>query len=269
MIAGVGRGADADLLRAMARIDRLLARHQSRWAHRYDGYVLPGTGEIRTRVRDLDLGPGQRGIDGGHYLAGLTAASLPVVLVTTRAGCELLTGWDSAAAAGEWVLGRLASAAGPLTAPAGDGSSRLVREERVLAFVLRYPWELDTVAAALPGYVFGCDLRDEIYTAARTLHTRGGTVTAATVAAETQRRCLRAPSWAREMLGGPRAPLADRYVRRLASTGVRYATAEQAIGELSRPLPAVRSAECRASPPLTARPPDITAVPPRAPVPRL
>lgn len=276
LVAGAGNAPDADLLRAMAGIERFLVRQEDRWQHRYDRYVQPGTDEIRawTGAGELELGPAQRGIDGASYLTGVFTTASPLdgtaaMVVATRAGCELLTGWDSRAAAGERVRGRLASATGTLTAPAVGGSSRLVCEEQVLAFALRYPWELDAVAAALPGYVFGCDPRDEIFAAARMLHTRGGTVNAATVSAEAQRRCLQAPSWAREMLGGPRAPLAGGYARRLASTGVPYATVEQAIGELARTLPAAGSSLSRSPLPLTARPPDFTAVAPHAPAARL
>jgi len=279
LVADAGYELDADLLRLMAGIERILARHESRWQHRYDGYVHLGADELAALFRDgvRSLGTPCRGIDGARYIIGRFSATSPGyettgVLAATRAGCELLAGWDSPAAADDWVRGRLAPATGPLMPPGGH-MPRLAREEQVLAFVLRYPWELDAVAAALPGYVFTADLRDEIFAAARMLHASGGTVDAATVAAETERRCAWAPSWAREILGGPRAPLAAGYVRRLAVTPVTSAAAQQAISELVRPRqipsPAHRPAcAARSSLPVTAMPPEVPPQSRRAPAPR-
>ncbi len=227
LAAGAGYARDADLMRAMVGIVRLLERHESRWQHRYDGYVYLGADEIRARVRDgtLGLGTVRRGIDGARILTGGHAAASPLngtsaVLAVTRAGFEQLTGWDSLAAAAEWVRGRLPPAArwpgfaaGLRGAHPGVGAA--------------VPAGLDAVATALPGYVFTTDLRGEIFAAARVLHVHGVTVNAATVAAGTGRCCLRASSWAREMPGGPRAPLAGDYVRRLAGTEVTSATAER------------------------------------------
>jgi hypothetical protein len=183
----------------------------------------------------LDLGPAQRGVDGVLYQAGGYSPRSPlhgtaVVMVRAPGGCELLTGWDSPLAPWEWVRGRLPSQDGPLhVSPAG---SRTACEEQLLAFGLRYPWELDWLAGAISGHVFSCDARDEIFTAAMCLHRRGGTVDARTLADEVARRYEQAPAWAREQAGGAQVPWTARYLRRLAVTEVTPAAAALAVAGL-------------------------------------
>jgi hypothetical protein len=210
----------------------------SRWELRYDGRPGRESRHVLEQVSSglLDLGPGMRGADGVLYRAGgyshrSQLHGTAVVLVQARGGCELLAGWESPLAAWDWVRGRLPSADGPLHVPEGC-MSRTAREEQVLAWGLRYPWELDWLATVMRGHVFSCDARDEIFGTAVYLHGRGGTVDAGTVAAEVSRQYLRAPAWAREDLGGPGAPWIGRYVQRLAVTEVAPGAAAAAAAAL-------------------------------------
>jgi hypothetical protein len=206
----------------------------SRWELRYDGRASHESRHALDQVTGsvLDLRPEMRGADGVLYRAGGYSCRsqlhcTAVVLVQARGGCELLAGWESPLVASGWVHSRLPSADGPLPAPE-DCTSRTGCEEQLLAWGLRYPWELDWLAGVMRGRVFSCDARDEIFAAAVYLHGRGGTVDAGTVAAEVSRRYRQAPAWAREELGGPEAPWIGRYVQRLAITEIRPGAAAEA-----------------------------------------
>jgi hypothetical protein len=237
----------------------------ARWELRYDGRAGHESRIVLEQVTSglLDLGPGMRGADGVLYRAGgyshrSQLHGTAVVLVQARGGCELLAGWESPLAAWDWVRGRLPSADGPLHLPEG-GTSRTAPEEQVLAWGLRYPWELDWLAIAIRGNVFSCDARDEIFAAAVYLHGWGGTVDAGTVAAEVSSRYLQAPAWACEDLGGPGAPWIGRYVQRLAVTEVPPGAAAEAAAALAPYAgPAGTSGPARLAP----RPPAVMVPPP-------
>jgi hypothetical protein len=212
----------------------------SRWDHRYDGSADLATRRIleHVRARFLDVGPACRGVDGALYQAGgygprSELYGMAVAMVRTRGCCELITSWDSPLAPWEWMRNRMASADGPLRAPGNGPVPRFTREEQVLAFGLRYPWELDWLAAAMSGYTFACDVRDEIFASARFISMHGGTIDARTVAAEVSGRYAWAPAWARDELGGAQAPGIARYLHRLAVTEVAPGTAGEAVAELS------------------------------------
>jgi hypothetical protein len=120
----------------------------------------------------------------------------------------------------------------------GGAVPRMIREEQVVAFVLRAPWELDAVSAALPWFCFAADVREEVFQAARLIHSRGGTVDARSVATEAASRYEWAPAWARDALGGPGTPSVFRYIARLAATEVSPGLARQAISALAASCPA-------------------------------
>jgi hypothetical protein len=248
-----------------------LAGAASRWELRYDGRAGYESRIVLDLVSSglLDLGSGMRGADGVLYRAGGYSCrsqlhGTAVVLVQARGGHELLAGWESPLAVWDWVRGRLPSADGPLPELEG-GPSRMACEERLLAWGLRYPWELDWLAGAMRGHVLSCDARDEIFAAAVHLHGRGGTVDAGTVAAEVSRRYRQAPAWAREELGGPGAPWIGRYVQRLAVTEVSPGAAAAAAMALGPCLgPAVRTGGPARLPPR----PHAVMVPPPAHGPR-
>jgi hypothetical protein len=235
VLADGGHGGQARLLAAMARTQQWLDMAALSWEQRYT--ALADHDSVRV-VRQQDggvsgLGPAHRGVDGALYQVGGYSGG-PVVVVRTRASCELLTGWEAPLGAWQWVRGRLSSAHGELDWPRGDQVPRMVREEQVLAFVLRYPWELDAVSAALPGFMFAADVREEIFQAARLIHSHGGSVNARSVAAEAGSRYEWAPAWARDALGGDGTPLVTRYAGRLAATEVDPGTARHATGDLAR-----------------------------------
>lgn len=244
MLEDGGHGGQARRLAAMARTQQWLDMAALSWEQRYA--ALAGHDSVHV-LRQLDggvsgLGPEHRGVDGAVYQAGeYSGGGRPVVVVRTRASCELLTGWEEPLAAGQWVAGRLPSADGPLCWPPTGAVPRMVREEQVLAFVLRYPWELDAVSAALPGFIFAADVREELFQAARLIHARGGTVDGRWVAAEAASRYEWAPAWARDALGGPGTPSVFRYAARLAATEAGPGLARQAISALAASCPALEA----------------------------
>jgi hypothetical protein len=208
-------------------LTRALRQAQAaRWECRYED----GPDELSVLVVTLaesgalDLDPAQRGIDGVRYQAGAYGSGSlrhgdPVVLVRTRGGCELVAGWPDLAAARIWAGDRVAGD-GPLTWPAHAAGSRAVREEQVLACMLRYPWQASALASVLRWHTYQSDLRDEVASALAVIARRGGTVSSAAAGDEVRHRYTEAPAWAREEAGGPDVPRAAAYLRRLACTEV-------------------------------------------------
>jgi hypothetical protein len=224
---------------------------ESRWTRRYEDtpYVTDLVISMLAEVGWLEFEPAHQGADGTLYQAGAYSDASdrpgnPVVQVRARAVCDLVTGWPDMAAARAWAKDRVAGE-GPLSWPGPAVFSRTVREEQVLACMLRYPWQADALARSLTGHVFSTDVRDEIYGALRVVSRRGETVSAATVAGEVSRRYAQAPRWAQDDVGGPDAPRAAAYLQRLARTEVVPDTALAAACALtgapvSQPGPASR-----------------------------
>src|ERR1700677_4392024 len=176
MLDGTGRSTHALLLSRIAATESRLAAAAARWEHRYDSVADRDSRRIMEQVSSglLDLRPGLRGSDGvlyrpGGYSRRSQLHGTTAVLVQARGGCELLTGWESPLTAWAWVRSRLPFADGPLDMREG-GPSRTTREEQLLAWGLRYPWELDRLAGAMSWHAFSCDARDEIFAAAVFLH---------------------------------------------------------------------------------------------------
>jgi hypothetical protein len=198
----------------------------SRWTRHYE--KAPYATELVTSVLVsagwLEFEPAHEGVDGTLYQAGAYSNASgrpgdPVVQVRARAVCDLVAGWPDMATARAWAEDRVAGE-GPLSWPDPATSSRTVREEQVLACMLRYPWHADALARSLTGHVFSTDVRDEIYGALRVVSRRGEAVSAATVSGEVSRRYAQAPRWAQDDVGGPDAPRAAAYLHRLARTEV-------------------------------------------------
>jgi hypothetical protein len=283
MLADGGRAGQARMLAAMARTQQWLDMAGFSWDQRYAALAGHASVRVLRQVTSgvFDLGPEHRGVDGavyqaGGYSGGGEQPGEPVVVLRTRASCELVTGWEEPLAAWQWVAGRLPSADGPLCWPPGGAIPRMVREEQVLAFVLRAPWELDAVSEALPWFQFAADVREEVFQAARLIHARGGTVDARSVAAEAASRYEWAPAWARDALGGPGTPSVLRYAARLAATEVSPGLARQAIGDLAQLCAAPdRDSRQRTVSPrhqavlLDRRPDAVPHVVPRGPAPRM
>jgi hypothetical protein len=277
MLEDGGHAGQARMLAAMARTQQWLDMAALSWERRYTALADHHSVQLLRQLDDgaFGLGAEHRGVDGALYQAGAYCdVPVPVVVVRTRSSCELLTGWDAPLAAWQWVRGRLSSAHGELDWPPGDQVPRMVREEQVLAFVLRYPRELDAVSEALPGFTFAADVREEIFQAARLIHARGGTVDARSVAAEACSRYEWAPAWARDALGGPGTPSVDRYAARLAATEVRPGLVGQAISALAASCPAPAGGARPVSPRhfavlLDQRPGSSPPVIPSGPVPRM
>jgi hypothetical protein len=220
--------------------ERLRQAPASRWENRYEG-PLDNTSLLMVTLAEsgaLDLGRPHLGVDGARYQAGVCGEGLrrgtPLVLVRTRAVCELVTGWPDRSAARSWARERAADG-GPLTWPACAGESRAVREEQVLAGMLRHPWQAGALAAALRWHTCLSDLRDEIFAVLAVIARRGATISAATAGEEIRHRYASAPRWAQDEAGGPQAPRAAAYLRRLASTEIAPDTALAAASALTRP----------------------------------
>jgi hypothetical protein len=211
----------------------------SRWTRRYENtpYVTELVTSALVAVGWLAFEPAHQGVDGTLYQAGAYSDASdrpgdPVVQVRTRGVCDLVTGWPDMAAARGWAKDRVA-AEGPLNWAGPAASSLIVREEQVLACMLRYPRQADVLVRPLTGHVFSTDMRDEIYGALRVVSRRGGTVSVATIASEVSRRYAEAPRWAQDDVGGPDAPRAAAYLRRLARTEVAPDTAVAAASALA------------------------------------
>ncbi len=179
----------------------------------------------RSETRDLGSRRPYPGIDGARYHPGGLDINqgfpepLPVVLVTTRAITEIITGWRNWPEATRWVASRGTTGSGELDPPAAAAGARCVREELVLAHVLRRPGDLPAIAGYLPSDTWTSDIRYDLYGAMLDVIRTGQRVCRETVAdALRERAALIPPRQWQEHYGGRGLPWAMAYLRRLDQT---------------------------------------------------
>jgi hypothetical protein len=165
------------------------------------------------------------GIDGAKYLPGGLDLDrgfpepLPVVLITTRAMTEIITGWGSWPEASGWVASRGTTGSGELDPPPAATSARCTLEETILAHVLRHPGDLPAIAGYLPPDTWTSDVRYDVWAALLDVWRAGHRICRETVAAALGERATVIPPrhW-QEHYGGRGLPWAVAYLRRLDQT---------------------------------------------------
>jgi hypothetical protein len=179
------------------------------------------------------------GVDGARYLPGGLDIDqgfpepLPVVLVTTRATTEIITGWGSWPEATGWVASRGTTGSGELDPPPAATSARCAREETVLAHALHHPEDLPALAGYLPPETWTSDVRYDLYGAMLDVVRAGRRVHRETVAdALHERAALIPPRQWQEHYGGRGLPWAIAYLRRLDQTLVDHGSARTAAVSL-------------------------------------
>lgn len=238
---------EAALFRVSARLEPELRAAEAGWRERYGAPAFgPVSRDAEHEGQSYRLGPAYPGLDGALYQVGDPAAggvlTGPVVVVRAGSRVSVLPGWQVPDTAVSWVRERLPGGDGPLDWPPGAGV-RLIREEQVLAFMLRAPWELDAAHAALRSYQWTAHSREQLFSAARAVFWRGHAVDATSVAGEAAGRYAWVPAWASDDLGGPDVPYLAQYLRRLARTPITPDVARAAISVLAAQLPAGPRAE--------------------------
>jgi hypothetical protein len=139
------------------------------------------------------------------------------------------------AEADAWLRSRAPDATGPLlTSVNGPALPRTVKEEEVLARLLRAPGEAAAFAVLLDPGQWTTHLRAELFTTLRWLTSGGGNPGYSVVAEAFTRRLLRAPGWAADDIGWPDATRAMTYLQRLAATTVTAGQARLAAEALAR-----------------------------------
>jgi hypothetical protein len=179
------------------------------------------------------------GIDGAKYHPGGLDIDqgfpepLPVVLVTTRAMTEIITGWGSWPEATGWVASRGTTGSGELDPPPAAASARCVREEFVLAHLLHRPGDLPAMTGYLPPDTWTSDVRYDLWAAMLAVGWAGRRVRRETVvAALGERVALIPPRQWQEHYGGRGLPWAMAYLRRLDQTLVDRDAARSAAVSL-------------------------------------
>ena len=184
-------------------------------------------------------GRGHTGIDGALYapadfIARPGAPAVPAVVITAPVpSAEIVTGFESEVDRSCWLSDRSDSTPGlSLYSCLAGPECRTVREERVLAWMLRRahggaePWP------ELSAGLFTAPVRAEILLAWRDLAARTARRGDWLVDAELRSRLSRAPGWA-EISDGPDGPGSSLYLYRLASTPVTREQAEAAAAWLT------------------------------------
>ena len=175
------------------------------WRRRYSGRA-PTQREVHARryvgrglaVWDPD-GPFP-GIDGARYAPGGLDVDqgfpepLPVVLVTTRAMSEVITGWSGFAEMLSWVASRGTTGTGELDPPAAAASARCVQEEFILAYALRNPADLPAIARYLPAGTFTSDIRYDLFAVMLDVARAGQRVNLDTVVGALEQRAAQIPA---------------------------------------------------------------------------
>jgi hypothetical protein len=179
------------------------------------------------------------GIDGAKYLPGGLDVDrgfpepLPVILVTTRAMTEIVTGWGSWPEATGWVASRGTTGTGELDPPPAAASACCVLEETVLAHALRHPGDLPALAGYLPSDTWTSDVRYDVWAALLDVRQAGERVCRETVAAALgERATVIPPRQRQEHYGGRGLPWAIAYLRRLDQTMPDPAAARSAAVSL-------------------------------------
>jgi hypothetical protein len=269
-LRAAGRPAESAALADIADTSGLLAETSREWHGRYLGRPpttaervdsgLLESGCVRLHERYPRLGD-----DGALYapgsITGPGGEPHPVAVVFTHAGtAEVVTGFRHEYEQAAWLVGRgldaLNPAVGPVTGALDGPWCRTVREELVLAWLLRGGRPANGDAGdeigQLAARAFTTYARSECYLAWRTIACVGGPGTGETVAgvvrAELARRLLCAPGWAAEYVGWPFGELALAYASRLAATPVSTVQARTAARELIREDRQATEIASRASP---------------------
>jgi hypothetical protein len=230
-LAAIGKVPDAEMLSMAASADHLLRIRQDRWVHRYDNRTeTPREEVLRWLLRagwfDLDPAGPYVGVDGVDYEPGVQVhgrEGQPVVVVTSRAMREVITGWRDYEQARQWVASRGSTGSGDLDGPSAVTESRLGREERVLAFLMVSGRAVGEVAAMLPPETFTSDVRYDLYAAMTTVAARDGRCAEPALRRELARRAAWVPDHAL-----PAYLALEPYLSRLASTHVSRDSAMQA-----------------------------------------
>lgn len=237
-----GLRKEAAVLRKIAAADELIVASKRRWNERFDARGPSKVAEVIEGLRDsgfIDLDPDgpYYGTDGAAYEPGVLRygpSEKPVLIVSARALSELLLDWPGWDDMYRWIADRGTTGAGELTPPPVPIASRGWQEETVLARLVNSPHDGSALAAKVRPETFTTDVRYELYVAMRALAGRGKGFTSETISAELARQMDRVPGYALANYGGPGAPWAHAYLRRLSATVVTPEAAFNAAVALSQ-----------------------------------
>jgi hypothetical protein len=238
-LAGAGRAAHGEVMDTIAGADGELLGARPSWQCRYEGRrptAAERTAEELIRTRSVvERGKPGHGLDGAWYTpAWYPRSGKPAVVVTTSAMTEEVVPFASIGDARGWLASRAPGAAGPLMTTADGPVTRTVREEEVLAWLLRSPLDTAAMTGGLAPGAWTTHLRAELAAALRFASTTGGTPGYGVLAEAFGRRLLRAPGWAGQDIGWPAATRAMTYLQRLAATSVTREQAHHAASSLAR-----------------------------------
>ena len=270
VLRAADRAAESEALAGIADTSGLLAAVSREWHGRYLGRPLTvaervDAGLVHSECVRLGGRHPRPGDDGALYapgsITGPGGGPHPVAVVFTHAGtAEVVTGFRHEHEQAAWLSSRgldtLNPAAEPLAMALDGPWCRTVREELVLAWLLRGGHPASGEQGCDPGQLaaraFTTYARSECYLAWRAVARDGeqgadGAVAGA-VRAELARRLLRAPGWAAEYVGWPFGELALAYAGRLAATPVSDVQGKTAARELIREDKQAAEIASRASP---------------------
>jgi hypothetical protein len=232
MLYQAGQHEDAYLLYGLGALDSELQAYRRRWDKRYAARQLTAD-ERRTTVqlasgRVRELGTKRLGVDGAAYTPGVSmdphAVRSCVIVRNSAAIAEVVT-FDREAEADAWLRDRSREEDGPFAAAGARLASRAIREEQVLAWLMRHPRDGGTSLLLGPA-TWTTHLRAVLYTAIRSVwNWERLTPGPREVFFMYESQLLRAPGWAADDIGWPHARHAVRYFHRLAATHVTAADA--------------------------------------------
>ena len=187
----------------------------------------------RTAHPDPDKAAGL-GMDGWYVTAWYSRSGKPAIVVTTSAMTEEIVPFANTGDARAWLTSRAPGSTGSLLTTAdGPVTPRTVREEEILAWLVRSPRDATAVLPDLGPAPWTTHLRAELATALRWTTSQGGTPGYGVIAEAFGRRLLRAPGAASHEIGWPHATRAMGYLQRLAATSVTRDQAHQAAEALA------------------------------------
>lgn len=228
---GAGRAVHAETLEALGATDNEWQAARPSWEARYrdrsataaerDAASLISAGLVAERGK-----PGH-GTDGAWYARGIDhRTGQPAVIVTTSAMTRDIVSFPTVPVANAWLRSRAPETAGPLVRTA---DTRGIREEEILAWLLRHPGGTGQVAEQTGQAAWTTHLRAELFATLSWLTVGGGTPDYSVIAEAYTRRLLRAPRWAAADIGWPGADRAMTYLQRLAATPVTDRQARSAV----------------------------------------
>lgn len=235
-----GRDEDAVLVWRAALAESAIEDARRTWTERYKGrpqtWALTAADTMAAAglLEFLPAPPGL-GAEGAAYLPAIARAGTgtePVLILAARGGSELIRGWASEAQMLEWAAERTTAATGPLTAPPAPVTARTWREDTMLARLLRHPGEVAAARQLLPPHTCTTDVRYDTYAALLALSGRHEMFLLGNVDEEVSRQLGHVPEDGMTYYGGERAPLASRYLARLARTRVSHGQFADAVKAL-------------------------------------